>query len=182
MPQNTSRTSTPGRGARSRYARRRPAEAGRRRAHIDSWTGARSPRYVRSATAAKPRRRSRTTTHGRVPGHGTLGRSWPKPETTSRTSTFGRVPDRRRTLCPLQPKPERTSHAPTAGRVSPFPLIQLTINRRTARDQVVPCSSNVRASTAEAASACSLITAQHPTINTSSARNRSGESASHTAQ
>jgi hypothetical protein len=92
MPQNTSRTSTPGRGARSRYARRRPAEAGRRLAHIDSWTGVRSRRYVRSATAARLRRRSRTTTHGRVPGHGTLGRSWPKPETTSRTSTLGRCP------------------------------------------------------------------------------------------
>lgn len=55
-PQNTSRTSTPGRGARSRYARRHPAETRRRLAHIDSWTGARcaatrSARYNREAVA-----------------------------------------------------------------------------------------------------------------------------------
>jgi hypothetical protein len=169
-------------GARSQHARPTLAETRGDVAHIDSRTGARvrrdtiDPQPPLGSRAFLAAQRS-----GRVSGRGTLDRLQPKPAATSRTSTFGRVPDRRRTISPLQPKPERTSRAPTAGRVSPFPLIQLTINERTARDQVVPCGS-AHARRRPKPPAHDRWTAQHHAIDTSSARNQSGESASHTAQ
>jgi len=142
-------------------------------------------RHDRLTTAAKQQRASRNATpDGRPVVAHTMdrpNRSWRRPTYALRAHRPWTVPDRRRAFDLHEPKPEVMSRTPTPGRVSPFPLIQLTIER------AAPCSRRVRHEpTSERRRpkppAHVRWNAQHVSTDTSSTRDRSGESASHTAQ
>jgi hypothetical protein len=163
--------------------RPRPAEAGTGRHHAATPRRVSVDRDPRTPRRPKPERTLRAVTSGRVPGHRhPRNPRRPKPMRTLRATTPGRVPGHRHPRNPHRPKPAKTLRATTPGRVSPFPLHQLTIEwtdvTMSRMCQPIPFGY---ATAAEA-------TAAHPrkpdntSANHGSAHDRSGRSASHTAQ